>query len=97
MKPFDIIDALSDLPEEYAAFAVQDHDSVSDKDTARKKMNGEIVMTNTKTETDRRTAIRLKTTGIAAVVALCLGLSGTLIYGISHMKKQPAEWQAARS
>lgn len=90
MKPFDIIDALSDLPEEYAAFAVQDHDSVSDKDTARKKMNGEIVMTNTKTETDRRTAIRLKTTGIAAVVALCLGLSGTLIYGISHMKKQPA-------
>ena len=90
MKPFDIIDALSDLPEEYAAFAVQDHDSVSDKDTARKKMNGEIVMTNTKAEADRRTAIRLKTTGIAAVVALCLGLSGTLIYGISHMKKQPA-------
>ena len=52
MKPFDILDALSDLPEEYAAFAVQKQASVPNTETEQIKQNpqGGIVMNNAKAE-----------------------------------------------
>ena len=89
MKPFDILDALSDLPEEYAAFAVQKQASVPNTETEQIKQNpqGGIVMNNAKAVKQSKSAVHISKLSIAAVVALCIGLNGALIYGISRMKK----------
>ena len=85
MKPLDILDALSDLPEEYTAFAVQNDTSEISSETAQSAQE-EIVM-NTQTDMKKKQhTFRIGKAGIAAAVAVCIGLNAALIYGIRQMK-----------
>ncbi|MBR5372522.1 MAG: hypothetical protein IK130_09940, partial [Oscillospiraceae bacterium] len=89
MKPMDILDALSDLPEEYAAFEVQKADLQGSSDTAQTAPahKERIVMNHTAriTQTPHRASIA----GIAAAIALCVGLNAALIFGIASLKQDP--------
>lgn len=88
MKPLDILDALSDLPEDYAALAVQKTDPQSaDGMTQDVQTVQEGIGMNMQKETIRkRFSLPFGTAGIAAAVAVCVGLNAALIYGISKMK-----------
>ena len=88
MKPFDILDALSDLPEDYAAFAVQkteSQDAAGMTQDAQTAQEG-IGMNMQKNTIKKRSSLPFGTAGIAAAVAVCVGLNAALIYGISKMK-----------
>ena len=87
MKPLDILDALSDLPEDYAAFAVQKtepQDAPGVTQDAQSAQEG-IVMTQHGIM-KKKEPLHFGRAGIAAAVALCIGLNAALIYGISRMK-----------
>ncbi|MBR3446998.1 MAG: PASTA domain-containing protein [Oscillospiraceae bacterium] len=86
MKPLDILDALSDLPEDYAAFAVQKtepQDAAGLTQDAQSAQEG-IVMTQHGIK--KKEPLHFGRAGIAAAVALCIGLNAALIYGIIRMK-----------
>lgn len=87
MKPLDILDALSDLPEDYAAFAVQKtepQDAAGVTQDAQSAQEG-IVMTQHGIM-KKKEPLHFGRAGIAAAVALCIGLNAALIYGIIRMK-----------
>ena len=87
MKPLDILDALSDLPEDYAAFAVQKtepQDAAGVTQDAQSAQEG-IVMTQHGIM-KKKEPLHFGRAGIAAAVAVCIGLNAALIYGISRMK-----------
>jgi hypothetical protein len=88
LKPLDIIEALSDLPEEYTTFAVQKTESPDISETVQKAQitRGGIVMKKQITK-NNPSAPHIGKAGVAAAVAVCLGLNGALVYGISAMKK----------
>ena len=87
MKPIDILDALSDLPEEYTAFAAhsEPEQAASEAKTNTHTPQGEIIMK--KNAKSRESKIHFSRAGIAAAVAVCIGLNAALIYGISRMKQ----------
>jgi len=89
LKPMDILDALSDLPEEYAAFEVQKADLQGSSDTAQTAPTHKerIVMNHTARIT--QTPHRVSIAGIAAAIALCVGLNAALIFGIARLKQDP--------
>ena len=84
MKPFDILDALSDLPEEYTAFAARDHAShkTAEQD---KSERAEIIMKQNIKSGGR--SFRIGKVSVAAIIAACVGLNAALIYGISRMRQ----------
>ena len=84
MKPFDILDALSDLPEEYTAFAARDHAShkTAEQD---KSERAEIIMKQNNKSGGR--SFRIGKVSVAAIIAACIGLNAALIYGISRMRQ----------
>ncbi len=87
MKPLDILDALSDLPEDYAAFAVQKtepQDAAGVTQDAQSAQEG-IVMTQHGIM-KKKEPLHFGRAGIAAAVAVCIGLNAALIYGIIRMK-----------
>lgn len=86
MKPIDILDALSDLPEDYAAFAVQKtepQDAAGMTQYAQTAQEG-IAMTQHGIM-KKKEVLHFGRAGIAAAVAVCIGLNAALIYGISRM------------
>ena len=89
MKPIDILDALSDLPEEYTAFAAhsEPEQAASEDKTDTHTPQGRIIMK--KNAKSRESKIHFSKAGIAAAVAVCIGLNAALIYGISRMKQDP--------
>lgn len=89
MKPIDILDALSDLPEEYTAFAAHSESvqAASENRTNTNISRGGIVMKTNQNAKTGASNFRIRKAGIAAAVAVCIGLNAALIYGISRMKQ----------
>ena len=89
MKPIDILDALSDLPEEYTAFAAhsEPEQAASENRTNTNISRGGIVMKTNQNAKTGASNFRIRKAGIAAAVAVCIGLNAALIYGISRMKQ----------
>ena len=89
MKPIDILDALSDLPEEYTAFAAHSESvqAASENRTNTNISRGGIVMKTNQNAKTGASNFRIRKASIAAAVAVCIGLNAALIYGISRMKQ----------
>lgn len=89
MKPIDILDALSDLPEEYTAFAAhsEPEQAASENRTNTNISRGGIVMKTNQNAKTGASNFRIRKAGIAAAVAVCIGLNAALIYGLSRMKQ----------
>ena len=88
MKPIDILDALSDLPEEYAAFAVQRAASPDAAEPAQKAQSAQegIVVNMQEKIIKKRSPLPFGRAGIAAAIAVCIGLNAALIYGIGKVR-----------
>ena len=88
MKPIDILDALSDLPEEYAAFASQHStaQTAAGQKAEPQTTRGGIMMKQ-HTSNAKPSSFRIGRAGIAAAVAVCIGLNAALIFGISRLRK----------
>ena len=88
MKPIDILDALSDLPEEYTAFAVrnQTEQTASGRKAKTHTSQGGIIMKKMRAN-EKASSVRISRAGVAAAVAVCIGLNAALIFGISRMNR----------
>lgn len=93
----DILDALSDLPEEYTAFAVRSEtaQTASEEQTKTSTSQGGIVMNKNQKAKNGKSNFRISRTGIAAAVAVCIGLNAALISGISRMKQNSGTFAPA--
>ena len=96
MKPFDILDALSDLPEEYTAFAVQRTASKKKGEAAQTGTKGEIVMKKNRNKASASPA-HISKVSVAAIIAVCIGLNAALVYGIARMKQEPGTQMPAET
>ena len=85
MKPLDILDALSDLPEDYAGIATRQTESQNAVPQNAQSAQGGIVM-KTQGTAKKNQPMHIGKAGIAAAVAVCIGLNAALIYGITKMK-----------
>lgn len=96
MKPIDILDALSDLPEEYAEFAVRKEASrsASEKKAKSQISQGGILMKKMKSN-EKAASVRISRAGVAAAVAVCIGLNAALIFGISRMNRDSGTFTPA--
>ncbi len=97
MKPIDILDALSDLPEEYTAFAVRSEtaQTASEVQSKTSTSQGGIVMNKNQKVKIGKSNFRITRFGIAAAVAVCIGLNAALISGISRMKQNSGTFTPA--
>ena len=100
MKSFDILDALSDLPEEYTAFAVQSTPSRDKAEPLQTGTRGGITMKKSRNKTSG-SPVHISKVSVAAIIAVCIGLNAALIYGIARMKQEngalmPAEAPVVR-
>lgn len=97
MKPIDILDALSDLPEEYTAFAVRSEtaQTASEVQSKTSTSQGGIVMNKNQKVKIGKSNFRITRFGIAAAVAVCIGLNAALISGISRMKQNSGTFAPA--
>ena len=89
MKPMNYMELLGDLPEDLVdcAFLTADAGSPQEqRGQAIRMTKGAHTMKEQRADTAKQAPIRIGRAGIAAAVALCLGLNGALIYGISRMK-----------
>ena len=84
MKPMDILDALSNLPEDYAASVLQTG-GMCPADEPVQNQTGEINLTAGALSPKKR-GVRISKAGIAAAAALCIGLNAAMIYGISALR-----------
>lgn len=93
MKPLDILDALSDLPEEYVSFEVQHTAPKAPSEPAQTSQTverGISMKTQTiQTTSPRRSSILANKAAIAAAIALCIGLNAAMIFGIAALKQTP--------
>lgn len=88
MKPMNYMELLGDLPEDLVDCAFPTADSESPQEQrgqAIRMTNGVPTMKKQRAEKAKQAPLRIGRAGIAAAVALCLGLNGALIYGISKM------------
>ena len=83
----DILDALSDLPEDYAALGLPKNASPKSSGPARAAQTHEGGITVKHTNESRVSLIHSKL-GMAAAIAVCVGLNAALILGIISMKKE---------
>ena len=99
MKPIDILDALSDLPEEYTVFAAHSQNAQSASEEQKKTIEpkGGIVMKKNQNARNGESNFRFSRAGIAAAVALCIGLNAAMIFGISRMKQDSGSFSPAAS
>lgn len=89
MKPMKYMELLGELPEDLVDCAFLTADSAAPQaqnGRAIRQTKGVSVMKEHSAETARHAPFRIGRAGIAAAIALCLGLNGALIYGISRMK-----------
>ena len=88
MNEHDLLEAIGNLPDgtvkKYALPETKHQDNEIPATAAGKER---IKMKQTGEKTKQ--PLRIGKLGIAAAVALCIGLNGALIYGISQMKKDP--------
>ncbi len=83
------MELLGDLPEDLVDCAFRTADSESPQEQrgqAIRMTKGAHTMKKQRAEKAKQAPLRIGRAGIAAAVALCLGLNGALIYGISRMK-----------
>ena len=83
------MELLGELPEDLVDCAFLTADPAASQEQsgqAIRQTKGVSVMKEYGAETARRTPLRVGRAGIAAAVALCIGLNAALIYGISRMK-----------
>ena len=88
MNEHDLLDAIGKLPDaavnKYALPETGGQDNEMPERAAGKER---IKMKQTSEKA--KSPVRISRLGIAAAVALCIGLNGALIYGISQMRKAP--------
>ena len=82
----DILDALSDLPEDYAALGLPKTASPKSSGPARAAQTHEGGITMKHTNESKLSLFQSKL-GIAAAIAVCIGLNAALILGIISMNK----------
>lgn len=92
MKPIDILDALSDLPEEYTAFALRNRAAQSAAGETTKESEALGGITMKKQSVEKSPSFHISRAGIAAVVAVCIGLNAALVYGIMSMRNDPGAY-----
>ena len=88
MNEHDLLEAIGRLPDETVnkyALPETKHQETENAASAAGKERIKMKQTGEKT----KQPFRIGKLSIAAVVALCIGLNGALIYGISQMKKTP--------
>ena len=89
MKPINYMELLGDLPEDLIDCAFLTADSAEQQTQtgqAIRETKGEDTMKEHGAERTKPASFRIGRAGIAAAVALCIGLNAALIYGISKMK-----------
>ncbi len=80
MKEHDILDALGQVSEETVSkYALSKSEPL--------KAAGKEHITMSKSPDNKKKSVRVNPIGIAAAVALCIGLNAAVIYGVSRMKQ----------
>ena len=91
----DILDALSDLPEEYTAFAAHRKAAQTASEKHEQSSKGVIVMKKSLKAKNRESNHRFSRAGIAAAVAVCIGLNAAVFFGITRMKQDSGTFMPA--